>query len=261
MDIEIITVTKKLAEKFLNENVQNRPLKPGLVDKYARDMANNRWTECVDPIVFYDDGTLANGQHRCWAIIESGVPQKFIIARGVPVGSALNIDTGHMRGFVDNARITGSDVTTNVAAVSRWIEWGSARIEPAPSYAVMKTVVDRHHEAAAWADNRLVGRGIRNGHIGGAVGRAWYIEKDKDRLARFCHVVSNGFTEGTHESAGVALRNLALNNMMNGVTSADARRDVFLKAQHAIRLFMRGKAVKTIRQVQDEAYPLKKGGK
>lgn len=255
MDIQTIRITPKLAQKFLNENTNNRGLRAGIVEKYARDMAEDRWTTCIDPIAFYEDGTLANGQHRLWAIVESGKSQQFIVASGVPAGASLNLDSLAPRSFVDNAKIGGTSISTNVAATVRMVEWGTSRVYPPPTYAQMLVATKRHAEACEFACNRLDGKGMRAAPVTGAVARAWYYENDKDKLARFCHVISNGMADGARESAAVAARNVVIDLMLKGVHTPEAKDELFAKVQHAIWKFMRGHPLALLRKVEDEKYP------
>jgi len=100
--LETITPTK--AHTWLNRNTSNRKLRDGWVEKYASDMRAGKWTECIVPIVFYENGDIADGQHRLWAIIESDTPQRFFVLHGLTREAGLNIDTGGGRNLVDNAR-------------------------------------------------------------------------------------------------------------------------------------------------------------
>lgn len=254
-----VLVTPKLAEQWLNQNTDNRNLRPGVVEKYASDMANGRWTSCPMPISFGHDGVLVDGQHRLWAIIESGKGQWFTIARGFTREDALNIDTGLGRSFVDNVQRSGVvGLTSNIMAAVRWMEWGRSSVTPTPSSAVLREVGLEHKEAASFAVNRVHGKGLSKGAVCGAVMRAWYTEDDKELLARFCHVYSTGFANGDRESAAVCLRNTALNMASSGMTSGEAMRELFLKTQHCIKQFMSGRKLTVLRSVNEETYPYKR---
>src|SRR4051812_40390469 len=76
-------ITPKIAEKYLNMNVGNRALRSGVVEKYASDMRSGNWSRNPQPMIFYDDGTIADGQNRLWAVIESGEAIWFLVVRGV----------------------------------------------------------------------------------------------------------------------------------------------------------------------------------
>jgi hypothetical protein len=260
MDIRIETVTPQKAEIWLNVNKNNRKMRDGVAEKYADDMRNGRWTNCPTPIAFYDDGDLADGQHRLWAILESGAPQTFPIARGLSRADGLNIDIGLTRSLVDNARISGTDsgLSNELLSIARGVAQGHSGSSRHPlSNAARLQIVSDHRDACTWAvANGPRGKGLRNAMIMAAIARAWYWEQDKDRLKRFCDVFSSGFADGDSESAAVALRNYFLTKKALGSTALWT--DTFMKAQNAISYFMKAKKLTVIKAIDEEAYPLKK---
>lgn len=264
MDLDkVITeeaITPKIAQDWLNLNPCNRKLRPGVAEKYAADMSAGKWTECLDPIAFYQDNELADGQHRLWGIVLSGTTQSFYVVRNFPREAGLNIDTGLGRTLVDNARISRVDknLSNQIISSARAIEIGDRTLTGrSMSFSETEEVVAKHREVAEWLNaHGPKGRYIRNASVLGAVGRAWYVERDHNKLARFCAVLSDGFSEGTKESAAVALRNYLLANGQLATVSTRWR-DTFLKVQNAIKYFMRDKPLGTIRGVDTETYPLK----
>lgn len=255
-------ITPARAEKMLNSNKSNRKLREGQVEKYASDMRNGAWTQCVDPIVFYDDGDLADGQHRLWAIVESGTTQTFIVVQGISRADGLNINTGLIRSLVDNARISGANanLSNRLISVARAVEQGSRWGAPgtaALSAAQTLEYVERHSEAAHWAlANAPRGRAFSHAIVLAAMARAWYHEPDKARLAQFAEVLTTGFMNEHGDGAAIALRNWL--GSCTGFGRSDIWRDAFLRTQNAIHYFMRRKKLTIIRSVAEEAYPLPK---
>jgi hypothetical protein len=260
MQISIERISPSKAAAYLNANKANRKLREGVAEKYAEDMRNGKWTECPEPISFYDDGDLADGQHRLFAIVESETTQTFPVARGLPRSAGLNINTGLTRSLVDNARISGEDteLSNELISVARAIEEGT-RSAGAMSNAQRLELVSKHREAASWAaKNGPRGKMLRNQLVLSAVARAWLHEDDADKLKRFCDVFSTGFADGDTESAAIAMRNYMLTKGSTASSNA-LWRDTFLKMQNAISYFMRGRKLTVIKGVADEAYPIKKG--
>jgi len=259
-------ITPKVATKYLNANTLNRPLKPGHVERLASDMKAGAWTKCLAPIAFYEDGSLADGQHRLWAIVESGVTVRFRVVRELPKEAGVNIDTGIIRTVVDVARLQGvdSNANTQVAAVARGVEdgMGTSGRRSVRSVSEQLGVLARHSIAAHWATTHgPVGRGIRNAPVLSSIARAWYIEQDHERLAQFGKVLGKGFLQGPGDEAAVALRNYLLMKSQSGISTSSTKiwRDTFLKAQHAIHCFMRRKSLTMIKTITDEMYPLLDG--
>ena len=270
METRMELVTPAKAEAWLDANRTNRKLREGIAEKYAEDMRHGRWTQCTAPIAFYKDGDLADGQHRLFAVIESGQPQEFVVMRGLSREDGLNIDTGLNRSLVDAGKISGLDtgLSNELIAYSRGVVEGhqgasrkkdetGTKASKGLSNADKLQMVAAHREAVTWViHNGPKGRNLRNGPIMCALARAWYWEADKDRLKRFAEVFQTGFADHQDESAAIALRNYFMTKP--NLTATATWRDTFLKAQNAISYFMKHKKLTVIRHTEDEPYPLKK---
>ena len=260
MNIIIETITPKIAEAWINSNKSNRKLRDGIVEKYADDMKHGRWTNCPEPISFYDDGDLADGQHRLFAIIESDTEQTFPIARGLRRQDGLNLNTGLTRTLVDNARIskTDTDLSKALIATARAMEFGNISIGRSVSNGEALTLVQKHREAASFACSTVRNKSLLCGSVvKGAVGRAYAAGVDPDKLRRFCDVLGSGLYNGDFETAAIAIRNYLLEKGAV-LSSSGLWVDTFLKTQNAIRYFVEGRKLTVIRGVAEEAYPLKK---
>lgn len=66
-------ITPKLAKKISENNPKNRKFRLHVAQDYARQMRLNRWGKSPEAIVLTKSGILVNGQHRIWAIIETGI--------------------------------------------------------------------------------------------------------------------------------------------------------------------------------------------
>ncbi len=76
LDEATTLITVPMAEQLLQNNQDNpRPLKMHIASDYARQMKLGRWGRSPEPIVVTKSGRLANGQHRVYAILASGVEQ------------------------------------------------------------------------------------------------------------------------------------------------------------------------------------------
>ena len=260
MNIVIESISPKVAEAYLNANKSNRTLRDGVVEKYATDMTAGLWTDCPQPIAFYEDGDLADGQHRLWAVCESGTTQQFPVMRGLSREAGLNIDTGLGRSLLDNARISqaGGELSRPIIAAARAIEFGNITVGRAVSNAETLQIVDRHRISATFAATEVRRKALLCGAtILGAVGRAHEAGASEDRLRRFCDVLATGLYDGDGETSAIALRNYMLEKGAV-LSSSGLWRDTFIKAQNAIAYFVASKKLTVIRGVKDEAYPLRK---
>lgn len=259
------TITPAKAEKYLNHNKGNRSLRLGVAEQYEADMKAGRWTQCTAPIVFFEDGDIADGQHRLWAVVGSGIAADFLVMRGLSRDAALNIDTGLGRSLVDNAEISGTDkhLTPKLVAVCKAVEVGE-KTWGRYSNSERAIFVEKHREAGEWAIKHSPKAALLKGaNVLAAIARAWYVEPDKKRLTQFCKVLSTGFSEGEKDTAAVSLRNYlqGMGGTGKRAVAADAWYPAFLKCQNAIWYFMRGKSLTVIKPTDTERYPLPAGMK
>lgn len=260
IDVKVERVGPKKAEAWINANKTNRSLRDGIVEQYAADMRAGRWTQCTAPIGFYADGDLADGQHRLYAIIESGTEQQFTIMRGLDRADGLNIDMGLSRSLVDNGRISGMDpnLSHNIIAIARAVETGMGSTGRM-SNAQKLDMVAEHRAAAEWANSHMPHtKYVCNSAVLAAVARAWYVERDYERLDKFCKVLGTGHSDGDADSAAISMRNYLVIQHPGTAASSPMWRDTFLKVQNAIAYFMKRQRLTVIKGVKDEAYPLRR---
>ena len=115
----------------LLETQQNRTL----TDRWHplhRQMADGEWNPDVAPIIVFDDGTLADGQHRIRAAIEMDKPFTCWVVT-IPKSDITKVDAGRSRTTRDHCRILGLPIQCVHSAAARFIlwmrdnEWGNRR--------------------------------------------------------------------------------------------------------------------------------------
>lgn len=103
-------VTPAIALEYLKANVSNyRKLSKSRVALYAKDMSEGRWQLNGQTIVFAENGTLLDGQHRLAAIVQSKKPVKIAIVRGISNNVKL-FDVGGNRTTGQLVKAEGYDV-------------------------------------------------------------------------------------------------------------------------------------------------------
>jgi hypothetical protein len=85
-------------------------------------MKAGRWRRTGEPIIFDESGQLVDGQHRMWAVIESGCTIDMLVVRGVPMDAIHNIDTGKPRSTAQVMQILGGQNTTKLVSIARAID-------------------------------------------------------------------------------------------------------------------------------------------
>ena len=118
-----LDITPDMAAQMLERNTMNRNISQLNVTRYANDMASGAWEQNGETIKIAEDGTILDGQHRLWAIIESGVTVTMIVVYNVRKEAVGSIDSGVTRLFHHLLKIKGSQHPTTAAMITKfaWI--------------------------------------------------------------------------------------------------------------------------------------------
>lgn len=102
-------VNPTLATLWLEKNTKNRPVHDSKVKLYAERMRAGEWRLNGEAVIFDKNGDLIDGQHRLWAVIESGVTVQMLVVRGVDPDVRPTIDTGLSRSIRDVLAMQGDN--------------------------------------------------------------------------------------------------------------------------------------------------------
>lgn len=118
-----VKVTPDIAAEMLERNTMNRNISLKHVKNLAHAMTCGNWAENGETIAIAEDGTLLDGQHRLWAVIESGLPIVFLVAYNVKKCVMPTINQGKIRYLSDVLNIKGSPRWRTAAAITKlaWI--------------------------------------------------------------------------------------------------------------------------------------------
>lgn len=140
------------AALILKNAAPNRSMSDLLVTKYAVAMLEGEWAEIGIPIIFDEQGRLADGQHRLQAVVESETVQRFSVVKGADYASLLlAVDFGRKRTVADVLRIVGTDPDDNrqfkyvqaLPAAARSVMLMQATGDPNTNQAVARTMSER----------------------------------------------------------------------------------------------------------------------
>lgn len=115
----VISLTPELAAQLLKSNVSNRPLRKDYVAMLAEAMKRGEWLLNGDAVRVAKSGRLVDGQHRCWAVVQSGVTIQVLLVTGLEEDVFATIDRGMGRSVGDTLSISGEINANKVAAVLR----------------------------------------------------------------------------------------------------------------------------------------------
>lgn len=91
--VSIIKLTPELATQLLKDNRKNRKLDKKQVRILCRQLRSEHWDHLNgDAIVINVHGQIKQGQHRCHAVIETGISIYTFLIEGVKLESEFSID-------------------------------------------------------------------------------------------------------------------------------------------------------------------------
>ena len=244
IEIKIINVTPEFAGELLKQNFNNRTLSKAKVKEYAEAMRRGRWTENNDAICIFEDGTLANGQHRLHAVIESGKTIPMTIKFNVPKDAVF--DRGRKRSLGDNLIMQGFAsydwrINEAIALVRFYLQMahrGGADYDVADFLkqhkdavenvmTVLKKRMDKEFRVMANAAGQAALLGC---YLNGAF--------SFELLDRFCEVANTGFCKSNFETSAIVIRNAR--RKIGSKFSRQTRADFCCAVQFAIRDFSKG---------------------
>ena len=115
------TITPDIAKEMLGVNTNNRNISRQQVELLARTMAQQAWRLNGEAIKFSNTGRLLDGQHRLLACVESGVPFRTLVIRGLPEDTQETMDSGKTRTMANVLELQGRSNTKQLATVARSI--------------------------------------------------------------------------------------------------------------------------------------------
>lgn len=118
MKIRTEVVNPEKAKAYLEKNLNNRNLRPKIVNFFAEQMSKGIWLEDNgDTIRISKSGFLLDGQHRLNAIVKSGVSLKLTIAYDIVDNAFEFIDIGTARHAGDVLSISGVKKPNVIASI------------------------------------------------------------------------------------------------------------------------------------------------
>lgn len=111
-------VTPMIAKDILAQNIKNRKIDQRVVNRYASDMANNRWIVGTGELIkISDDNVLIDGQHRLLAVIKSEMPIFLDFNYNQDFEIFKVIDSGKKRGTVDTFSLKGINSASSLPSM------------------------------------------------------------------------------------------------------------------------------------------------
>ena len=253
----IVRVTPAQAKSWLaSNNVLNRNLRHRLIDKYASDMKAGNWHISHQGIAFYEDGSLADGQHRLAAVIRANIDISFLVTFDIPKESGRAIDQHAQRKMDDALRLGGAPAWLNKEAIAivRWMaSCGQSAAQLSPDQ--IESYANAFESQIRFAV-KLIQTHRRNVTCSG-MGCAYVLAslsgEPDDRLQRFSEILYSGMIDASAESAAIRLREYLLSNI--GAWNGGHKSGTAKRAQRAIQAFCKGTTLSKLYEPDDWIYP------
>ena len=249
---KIVQVTPQMATKWLEGNTHNRRLRQTRVDQYARDMRNGQWLVTHQGVAFTPDGVLVDGQHRLWAVIESGCTVPMLVFHGLPVESQLVIDDHLGRNIIDSVVLTNGDerLTTLLAAVMRRAIKGLDGVWPRMTKPEIMALWEKWSTwiLAVWAYFPASKARCTTSAVLAPLVRAHRSPALRDDVKEFCEILYSGQTHRKRDKVVVTLRD----QLLTGIPPEEQYR----KTETALDCFIRGKTPHRITLCTKELFPV-----
>lgn len=250
------TIDPTLAAALLAYNRKNnRKQRPIAIERFSRDMIENRWRFTHEGIAFNTIAELVDGQHRLTCCINTGITFTTLVFFGFDEMEVVN--TGTTRDATAAATIAGMDANKNDMSTLRNFLMGSTNYFSAFTNSEMLHKARVYAEVMAWCrevfKSTASSTRIISGPVRGAIARAYY-HAPADKLIRFVDVLKldTPAVEPGDRSA-ISLRNALEVGQLGGQAG---RRDSFCKTQRAVQAFLGGEDLKLIRPVEADLFPL-----
>ena len=252
----IMEVTPQLAENWIIYNIENnRHLNNKTVELLKNILLSGKGKLTNDAISFNINGMLVNGQHRLWAIIESGVTLKCIIQKNLPLDSMDCLDQGKRRTNDDNFKIQGKNYPKDCAATVRCILNSlSSHRATVYSHSEIADFMEKYHESVQYAHENLPKGIFKSSAFRAVMTRAHILKKPLEKLTRFCTVLMTGLNT-PEDGAALLLRNKILENN-NKMNNRRNQRDYYTWTETALAHYLNNRTPGRLLPAKEEMFPI-----
>jgi hypothetical protein len=249
-------IDPKTAALYLESMEGNRSVRQARVDYYAAQMKAGLWRPTHQGIAFDSGGHLIDGQHRMWAIVESGCTVLIMVSRGVSPEDVVAVDSGLSRDYKDVAHYVGWETDPVTASLAKFLVTGTQAKHMVPPeiankwYEFYRGGIDyaRHFRAVNRASGKLITIAMA-----AAFARAWYTESNREQLERMGVAMRSGVIDHNADRAALVLRDAMLTKRLGVLAS-----EQYAKTEAAIRAFCERRAITKLQAAESELFPIPK---
>lgn len=253
-NVYLVEVTPELARQWLVYNRINRPARPDVVRQYVQQIESGIWKRTHQGAAFTREGVLLDGQHRLFAIIQTGKTVTMLVFINEPVENYEFIDCGRNRSNLDMLRLGQRDNAlsgTHMDTIRSFLAGRFCKTRGRWTSAEINQAFTKYGRAICFAVDLFQDckdKRINDPTVRALIARAQYYISD-ERLAEFVtHLI-----KGTGHGPTVALRESLL---AWGDRREHTRREIYKRTQQTLLAFLEGKDVAFRYDTTSEAFPI-----
>lgn len=250
-----IELTVKLATDWLERyNNRNRNSRKGTVAMHSENITKGHWRVTHQGIAFDAEGEMISGQHRCLAVVKSGMSIQVLVFVNCDPEERKVIDQTVGRDVKDVGLLGhGNVLDTVTVGMGRAMYFGASkekRNKMSPS--VLYDFIETHRDAMVYVRKFIPKHvpGVTTSSVLGAIGHAYYKLKRSD-IQHFIEVLVSGFSDSSDDRVIIQLRNILLESQ------GKRRSDEYSLTQAALSSFSKREPVgRILKPASDELFPL-----
>lgn len=246
----------KRAGQYLDLYKGNRPIRQQNVDRFSALIRNGKFRTTHQGIAFHEDGWLADGQHRLWAVIETQTEIEAWVARGLNDEDVVALDNGLVRTMGDAAYYAGVQVDPVVWSVTRMLVRGVKSAQLPLPFEIVREWYEFYQKGVDFAVTMRAkcqpARKKFTTPMTTAIARAYYGVEQENILLRMFDIVLTGQKIVEADSAATLFRDVWITGRLGGPS------DSYFKTCAAIRAFVERRNIKTLQRAEIEVWSLPK---
>lgn len=256
---QVKTVTPKMAREWLkNHNNSNRNLNLNRAKFYRDIILQGKWETTHQGIAFFENGELADGQHRLKGIDLANIAVEVLVTQGLKREGALAIDNGRVRSTHDQLKIAGIGGLTNTGAAILRILATKGNSET-PNIYKLEEYFTRH------TDMVLLGQELAKGNVKKitsapicAALAVCSLYVNEDDVKRFMEVLKTGIPPEPIRNVDftvVRYRNHLIQSTHNQ-NGSEPRRALMKKTMRVFKAYIEGQELSKFLEQSDFIYPI-----
>lgn len=266
---EYLIVTPDKAKSILALMPRNRKINNERVKSLSKIMMSGGWNENhPQGLIFNKSGNLIDGQHRLYAVIESGKAIQFYCTYNADDDCMLHLDSNLPRTVDQTGQILGLNTDKLAISIAKAmfidVTNSSRKIRGIDTASLLRMFED-YSESINFSKGKRNKGAILFAPLRAMIARAHYNTTISssfafghlENLKRFVEVLDTGFSVSEAEASAIALRNLYLNSKTRNFTSYDGKVRFAAKSVTAIQHFLCGNPTKILREAKVQLFPLK----